>query len=67
MAIVKLIISIIILILIFILPYLVIIIGGNTFRKVSLIKMTSFSAYLVFILIISTLTYIQRPSLLNML
>lgn len=67
MAIVKLIISIIILILIFMLPYLVIIIGGNTFRKVSLIKMTSFSAYLVFILIISTLTYIQRPSLLNML
>jgi hypothetical protein len=67
MAIVKLIISIIILILIFMLPYLVIIIGGNTFRKVSLIKMTSFSAYLVFILIISMLTYIQRPSLLNML
>ena len=67
MAIVKLIISIIVLILIFMLPYLVIIIGGNTFRKVSLIKMTSFSAYLVFILIISMLTYIQRPSLLNML
>ena len=54
-----------VLILAFILPYLVIIIGGNTFRKVSLIKMTSFSIYLVFILIITMITYIQRPFLLN--
>ena len=64
MSFLKIILTVLLIILVFFLPYIIIIIGGKNFiNKVGYGRMTLFSIYLVFIMIISLSTYNNRPTL----
>jgi hypothetical protein len=64
----KIILTVVLIILAFLLPYIILIIGGkDLINKIGYGKMTLFSMYLVFLIIISLLTYNNRPTLFNIL
>tara|TARA_B100001057_G_C22506979_1_gene816301 strand:- start:383 stop:646 length:264 start_codon:yes stop_codon:yes gene_type:complete len=64
----KIILNVVLIILAFLLPYIILIIGGkDLINKIGYGKMTLFSIYLVFLIIISLSTYRNRPTLFNIL
>ena len=64
----KIILTVVLIILAFLLPYIILIIGGkDLINKIGYGKMTLFSMYLVFLIIISLLTSNNRPTLFNIL